>query len=109
MKVKRAPSKAVAGPSKLHRLGLALAASIVVSLVGLGCSSGLKYTVDDATMDNVPAGERQGVAEARKEAEVAENERRAAESQLEALDRDLDIAKKEREQAQLEGEKAVSE
>lgn len=78
-------------------------------MAGSGCGGGLKYTVDDAAMDTVPADERQGVSAARKEAEVAENERRKAETQLEALDRDTDVAKKEREQAELEIEKSVAE
>lgn len=74
-----------------------------------GCGGGLKYTIDDATLDPVPPGDRQGVFEARKEAEIAEGERRTANSALESLERDTDVAGKEKEQAQLEIEKAISE
>ena len=30
---------------------------VLAGVVGLGCSSGLKYKVDDAALDNVSAGE----------------------------------------------------
>ncbi len=97
-------------PSLAPRRGMAaVVAAVGATLVVAGCGGGLKYTVDDAVLDPVSAAERQGVFEARKEAEIAEGERRTANNQLESLARDTDIAKKEKEQAQLEIEKTLSE
>ena len=75
----------------------------------VNCGGGMKYKVDDAALDQVSAGEKQGVFAAQNEIEVSRSELRTAESRLEALDRDEDIAKKEKQQAELEVEKAAAE
>ena len=80
-----------------------------VGAAASGCSSGLKYTVDDAALDNVSAGEKKGVFDAKTEIEVANSELRTAQSRLDALERDLDVAKNEKKQADLEVEKAATE
>src|SRR5215510_13782394 len=93
-------------------LWIVLGAGIVAGAAGatgLGCSSGLKYKVDDASLDNVSAGEKKGVFDAKNEMEVANSELRTAQSGLEALERDRDVAKNEKKQADLEVEKAVTE
>ena len=89
---------------------LALAALLLPALGGLGgCAGGLKYTVDDATLDPVPATDRAGVLEARKEQDLATTEQRLATGAMEKLDRELEVANNEKEQARLEIEKAVAE
>jgi hypothetical protein len=74
-----------------------------------GCGGGLKYKLDDGTLDTVPAGERGAVFTAQNDVEVARSEQRTADKQLELFEHDRDIAKKEKEQAELEVEKANSE
>src|SRR5262252_5141052 len=86
-------------------LGVLMSAGVAA----VGCSSGLKYKVDDAALDSVSAGEKQGVFSAKNDIEVANSEARTAQSQLEALDRDRDVAKNEKKQADLEVEKAATE
>jgi hypothetical protein len=86
---------------------LSLASTFAFALTG--CSSGLKYRVDDAALDNIPTGERQSVFAAQNEVEIAKSEKRSALSQLDALDRDQDVAKNEKKQAELEVEKASTE
>ena len=89
---------------------LLLASVTVGSLISLtGCSSSLKYHVDDAALDQVPAGERQSVFSAQSEVEMAKSEKRTALSQLDALDRDQDVATNEKKQAELEVEMAATE
>ena len=73
------------------------------------CGGGLKYKLDEGTLDTVPAGERQAVFTAQNDVEVARSEARNADKQLELFEHDRDIAKKEKEQAELEVEKAVAE
>jgi len=74
-----------------------------------GCGGGLKYKLDDGTLDTVPASDRQAVFTAQNDVEVARSEERNADKQLELFEHDRDIAKKEKEQAELEVEKAVAE
>ena len=75
-----------------------------------GCGGGLKYTVDDSSLDAVPAGERQDVFAAQNDVEIARSEQRTAKSQLEAAGaRSFDVAKNEKNQADLEVEKAPTE
>jgi hypothetical protein len=80
-----------------------------IALALSGCGGGLKYKLDDGTLDTVPAGERGAVFTAQNDVEVARSEQRNAEKQLELFEHDRDIAKKEKEQAELEVEKAVAE
>jgi hypothetical protein len=80
-----------------------------VLLIAGGCGGGLSYKMDDGALDAVPATERQGVFDARRDVEVAQGEKRTAENQLESLSRDTDIADKERQQAKLEVEKVGAE
>src|SRR5215468_9663122 len=82
---------------------------VAVAAASAGCSSGLKYKVDDAALDNVSAGEKQGVFSAKNDIEVARSEVRQAQSKLEALERDLDGAKIEKKKADIEVEKSVTE
>ena len=81
----------------------------VAGTAAAGCSSGMKYKVDDSALDNVSAGEKKDVFAAKNEIEVANSELRTAQSQLDALERDRDIAKNEKKQAELEVEKAATE
>ena len=76
---------------------------------GAGCSSGLKYKVDDAALDNASPGEKQAIFNAKNEVEIARSEIRNADAKLEAVDRDRDVAKTEKKQAELEIEKAATE
>src|ERR1043166_8876546 len=78
---------------------LVLCSGIVAGAVGIGCSSGMKYKVDDAALDNVSASEKKGVFDAKNEQEVANSELRTAQSRLDALERDRDVAKNEKKQA----------
>ena len=89
-------------------LGLVLCAWVAAA-GGAAFSSGLKYKVDDAALDNVSAGEKQGVFAAKNEVEVARSELRSSESKLEAVDRDRDVAKNEKKQADLQVETAATE
>src|SRR5262245_5631006 len=88
--------------------GLALGGCSLLSSLGLG-GGGLKYTLDEGTLDTVPAGEQQAVYTAQNEVEIARREQRNADKQLELFEHDRDIAKKEKEQAELEVEKANAE
>ena len=83
--------------------------ALVAALAAAGCGGGLKYKLDEGTLDTVPAGERQSVFTAQNDVEVARSEQRNADKQLELFEHERDIAKKEKEQAQLEVEKAVAE
>ncbi len=94
--------------ARLRVLSVTLPA-VVLIVGGAGCGGGMQYTVDDGALDQIPAGERQAVFDARREVELAQGERRTAEVQLEALERDADIADKERAQAELEVEKSAAE
>jgi len=102
--------------SFLRRCSLAFSgrSSLCLALLGgalamAGCGGGLKYTVDDAAMDPIPASDRAGVFEARKEQDIAASEQRSADTLLENLERDFGVAKNEKEQARLEIEKAIAE
>ena len=86
-----------------------LAVFVLVGAAATGCSSGLKYKVDDAALDSVGSGEKQGVFNAKNDIEIARSEIRNADSKLEALDRDRDVAKNEKKQAELEIDKAATE
>jgi hypothetical protein len=88
---------------------LSIAAWLWGAAAVAGCSSGLKYKVDDAALDSVSSGEKQGVFAAKNDIEVARSEQRNAQSKLDALDKDRDIAKNEKKQADLEVEKSVTE
>ena len=92
-----------------HDQDLLLAVFVLVGAAATGCSSGLKYKVDDAALDSVGSGEKQGVFNAKNDIEIARSEIRNADSKLEALDRDRDVAKNEKKQAELEIDKAATE
>jgi hypothetical protein len=96
---RRQPTHGRSAASLLFAIGLGLA----------GCGGGLKYKVDDTSLDAVPSSERQDVFAAQNEVEIAHSEQRTAKSQLEQLERDLDVAKNEKKQADLEVEKAATE
>ena len=81
----------------------------IVAVPASAAAAGIKYKVDDAALDNVSAGEKQGVFDAKNEIEIAHSELRNAQSKLDALDRDRDVAKNEKKQADLEVEKAATE
>jgi hypothetical protein len=74
-----------------------------------GCGGGLKYKLDEGSLDTIPPGDRQAVFVAQNDVEIARSEQRNADKQLELFEHDRDIAKKEKEQAELEVEKAVAE
>jgi len=95
--------------NKWFGLAFALFAGAALAGSAAGCSSGLKYKVDDAALDNVSANEKVGVFNAKNDIEIARSEVRNAQSKLEALDRDRDIAKNEKKQADLEIDKAATE
>jgi hypothetical protein len=86
-----------------------LAVCVLVGAAATGCSSGLKYKVDDSALDSVGSGEKQGIFVAKNDVEIARSEVRNADSKLEAVDRDRDVAKNEKKQAELEIEKAATE
>ncbi|HVZ89359.1 MAG TPA: hypothetical protein VHG72_20510 [Polyangia bacterium] len=91
-------------------LGPLLAFLLPVAAGGFaGCGGGLKYQVDDSSIDSVQAGDKQAVFAAENDLEVARSEQRTAKSQLESLGRDRDIAKAEKEQADLEVQKSGTE
>jgi hypothetical protein len=84
--------------------GIALAFGLLT-----GCSSGMKYKVDDGALDSVSSGERQSWFVAKNDAEIARADQRNADNQLEAADHERDAAKAEKKQAALEVEKAEIE
>src|SRR6185436_10053358 len=81
----------------------------VAGVFGTGCSSGLKYKVDDAALDNVSAGEKKGIFDAKNESEVANSELRTAQSGLDALERDRDVAKNEKKEDALKAQQKAAE
>ena len=54
----------------------ALWLALCVAASAVGCSSGMKYKVDDSALDNVSAGEKKDVFAAKNEIEVANSELR---------------------------------
>lgn len=75
----------------------------------VGCGGGLKYRLDEGTLDTVPPSERQAIYNAQNDVEIARSEQRNADKQIELFEHDRDIARKEKEQAELEVEKANAE
>ncbi|HEY2902929.1 MAG TPA: hypothetical protein VGL59_20265 [Polyangia bacterium] len=82
---------------------------LLLAVAAAGCGGGMKYKVDDATMDAIPSSDRQPVFDARRDLEVSQGDRRTVANQIEEANRELDIADKERQQAQLEVDKATSD
>src|SRR3954465_11497707 len=93
----------------LMRTSLWLIMSAWLVAGGAGCSSGMKYKVDDAALDNVSASEKQGGFAPKNEGGGARSELPPANTKREAIDRDRDVAKNEKKQAELEVEKAATE
>ena len=78
------------------------AVSLLLSFVGLlGCGSGPKYKVDDATLAQIPLAEKQGVMSAQSDQNQAREELRKASADYDQVDRDLDIASNEYKAAKL--------
>lgn len=82
----------------------------LLCLIGIaGCGGGLKYKVDDSSIDSVSAGEKQDIFAAQNDLEVAHSEQRTVKTQIDELDRERSVAKNEKEQASLEVDKAGTE
>jgi outer membrane protein TolC len=67
----------------------------------VGCSSGPKYRIDDATLASIPLADKQGMMAAQNEQNIAHEELRKAKSDLTDVDRELDIANNEYKSAKL--------
>ncbi|HEX3697738.1 MAG TPA: hypothetical protein VH374_20360 [Polyangia bacterium] len=81
---------------------------LLLAVSAAGCGGGMKYRVDDAAMDAIPASDQQPVLDARRDLEVSQGDRRTVADQLEETNRELDIADKERQQAQLRVDQVTS-
>ena len=69
----------------------------LLCLIGIaGCGGGLKYKVDDSSIDSVSAGEKQDIFAAQNDLEVAHSEQRTVKTQIDELDRERSVAKNEK-------------